>query len=226
MTAGERKAAANKRRRAFHISAMSTAATLSAGVFAALAFVGLIGPAQWATSRQETVLGKVFTGWLTTVNMPAAGWGSDTVFVSSYTGDTAHLTTGEMAPVADLNLTTPLSTTAEHAISMNTLTALLFAAALLLVAVAMWPSYVTDPAQLETGLTGAFKWPTPTTSEKQRQKARERHEQRLEEFTAARTEADDLDAETQTDETQNTEQEPSEGVEFLETRLSEGGTND
>lgn len=65
MTLGERKAAANKRRRAFHIYAMSTAATLSAGVFAALAFVGLIGPAQWATSRQETVLGKVFTGWLT-----------------------------------------------------------------------------------------------------------------------------------------------------------------
>jgi hypothetical protein len=174
MTLGERKAAANKRRRAFHIYAMSTAATLSAGVFAALAFVGLIGPAQWATSRQETVLGKVFTGWLTTVNMPAAEWGSDTVFVSSYTGDTAHLTTGEMAPVADLNLTVPLATTAEHAVFMNTLTALLFAAALVLVAVVMWPSYVTNPAQLETSLTGAFEWPTPTTSEKQRQKARER----------------------------------------------------
>lgn len=226
MTAGERKAAANKRRRAFHISAMSTAATLSAGVFAALAFVGLIGPAQWATSRQETVLGKVFTGWLTTVNMPAAGWGSDTVFVSSYTGDTAHLTTGEMAPVADLNLTTPLSTTAEHAISMNTLTALLFAAALLLVAVAMWPSYVTNPAQLETSLAGVFEWPTPTTSEKQRQKARERRQQRLEEFTAARAEADDLDAETNADTTQNHAQEHPAGVELLAARLSKRATND
>lgn len=226
MTIGERKAAANKRRRAFHIYAMSIAAALSAGVFAALAFVGLIGPAQWATSRQETVLGKVFTGWLTTVNMPAAGWGSDTVFVSSYTGDTAHLTTGEMAPVADLNLTAPLSTTAEHAVSMNTLTAALLAAALLLVAVAMWPSYVTDPAQLETSLAGAFEWPTPTTSEKQRQKARERRQQRLEEFTAAREEADDLDAETNADTTQNHAQEQAEGVEFLETRLSEGDAND
>ena len=226
MTIGERKAAANKRRRAFHIYAMSIAAALSAGVFAALAFVGLIGPAQWATSRQETVLGKVFTGWLTTVNMPAAGWGSDTVFVSSYTGDTAHLTTGEMAPVADLNLTVPLSTTAEHAVSMNTLTAALLAAALLLVAVAMWPSYVTDPAQLETSLAGAFEWPTPTTSEKQRQKARERRQQRLEEFTAAREEADDLDAETQTTTTQKQEQEPSAGVELLAARLSERATND
>lgn len=226
MTIGERKAAANKRRRAFHIYAMSTAATLSAGVFAALAFVGLIGPAQWATSRQETVLGKVFTGWLTTVNMPAAGWGSDTVFVSSYTGDTAHLTTGEMAPVADLNLTTPLLTTAEHAVSMNTLTAALLAAALLLVAVAMWPSYVTDPAQLETSLTGAFEWPTPTTSEKQRQKARERRQQRLEEFTAAREEADDLDAETNADTTQNHAQEHPAGVELLAARLSKRATND
>ena len=225
MTIGERKAAANKRRRAFHISTMSIAAALSAGVFAALAFVGLIGPSQWATSRQETVLGKVFTGWLTTVNMPAAGWGSDTVFVSSYTGDTAHLTTGEMAPVADLNLTTPLSTTAEHAVSMNTLTAALLAAALLLVAVAMWPSYVTDPTQLETSLTGAFEWPTPTTSEKQRQKARERRQQRLEEFTAAHTEADDLDAETQTA-TQSDAQEHPAGVELLAARLSEGDTND
>lgn len=226
MTLGERKAAANKRRRAFHIYAMSTAATLSAGVFAALAFVGLIGPAQWATSRQETVLGKVFTGWLTTVNMPAAGWGSETVFVSSYTGDTAHLTTGEMAPVAGLNLTAPLSATAEHAVSMNTLTAALLAAFLILVAVAMWPSYVTDPAQLETGLTGAFEWPTPTTSEKQRQKARERRQQRLEEFAAAREEADDLDAETQTTTTQKQEQEPSAGVELLAARLSERATND
>lgn len=222
MTAGERKAAANKRRRAFHIYAMSTAATLSAGVFAALAFVGLIGPSQWATSRQETVLGKVFTGWLTTVNMPAAGWGSDTVFVSSYTGDTAHLTTGEMAPVADLTLTTPLSTTAEHAVFMNTLTAALLAAALLLVAVAMWPSYVTNPAQLETSLAGAFEWPTPTTSEKQRQKARERRQQRLEEFTAAREEVDDLDAETNADTTQNHAQEHPAGTEFLATRLMEG----
>lgn len=222
MTIGERKAAANKRRRAFRIYAMSIAAALSAGVFAALAFVGLIGPAQWATSRQETVLGKVFTGWLTTVNMPAAGWGSDTVFVSSYTGDTAHLTTGEMAPVADLNLTVPLSTTAEHAVSMNTLTAALLAAALLLVAVAMWPSYVTDPAQLETSLAGAFEWPTPTTSEKQRQKARERRQQRLEEFTAAREEVDDLDAETNADTTQNDAQEHPAGTEFLATRLMEG----
>lgn len=226
MTLGERKAAANKRRRAFHIYAMSTAATLSAGVFAALAFVGLIGPAQWATSRQETVLGKVFTGWLTTVNMPAAGWGSETVFVSSYTGDTAHLATGEMVPVADLTLTAPLSATAEHAVFMNTLTAALLAAFLILVAVAMWPSYVTDPAQLETGLTGAFEWPTPTTSEKQRQKARERRQQRLEEFAAAREEADDLDAETQTTTTQKQEQEPSAGVEFLAARLSERATND
>ena len=226
MTLGERKAAANKRRRAFHIYAMSTAATLSAGVFAALAFVGLIGHAQWATSRQETILGKVFTGWLTTVNMPAAGWGSDTVFVSSYTGDTAHLTTGEMAPVADLTLTTPLSTTAEHAVSMNTLTAGLLAMLLALSMIAMWPSYVTNPAQLETSLAGAFEWPTPTTSEKQRQKARKRSEQRREEFAAAQAEADDLDMETQADETQKQEQEPSEGVEFLETRLSEGDTND
>lgn len=226
MTIGERKAAANKRRRAFHIYAMSIAAALSAGVFAALAFVGLIGPSQWATSRQETVLGKVFTGWLTTVNMPAAGWGSDTVFISFYTGDTAHLTTGEMAPVADLNLTAPLSTTAEHAVSMNTLTAALLAALLLLVAVAMWPSYVTDPAQLETSLTGAFEWPTPTTSEKQRQKARERRQQRLEEFATVRAEADDLDAEHQTDTTQNDAQEHPEGVEFLAARLSKRATND
>lgn len=226
MTIGERKAAANKRRRAFHIYAMSIAAALSAGVFAALAFVGLIGPAQWATSRQETILGKVFTGWLTTVNMPAAGWGSDTVFISSYTGDTAHLTTGEMAPVADLNLTTPLSTTAEHAVSMNTLTAGLLAAALLLVAVAMWPSYVTDPTQLETNLTGVFEWPTPTTSEKQRQKARERRQQRLEEFTAARAEADSLDAETNADTTQNNTQEHPAGVEFLAARLSKRAAND
>lgn len=222
MTAGERKAAANKRRRAFHISAMSALSALCAGVFAALGFVGLIGPSQWAISRQEAILGKVFTGWLTTVNMPAAGWGSDTVFVSSYTGDTAHLTTGEMAPVADLNLTVPLSTTAEHAVSMNTLTAALLAAALLLVAVAMWPSYVTDPAQLETSLTGAFEWPTPTTSEKQRQKARERRQQRLEEFTAAREEVDDLDAETNADTTQNDAQEHPAGTEFLATRLMEG----
>ena len=222
MTAGERKAAANKRRRAFHIYAMSIAAALSAGVFAALAFVGLIGPSQWAISRQETILGKVFTGWLTTVNMPAAGWGSDTVFISSYTGDTAHLTTGEMAPVADLNLTTPLSTTAEHAVFMNTLTAGLLAALLLLVAVAMWPSYVTDPTQLETNLTGVFEWPTPTTSEKQRQKARERRQQRLEEFTAARAEADSLDAETNADTTQNNTQEHPAGVEFLAARLMEG----
>lgn len=222
MTIGERKAAANKRRRAFHIYAMSAIAALYTGVFATLAFAGLIGPAQWAISRQEAALGKVFTGWLTTVNMPAAGWGSDTVFVSSYTGDTAHLTTGEMVPVADLNLTAPLSTTAEHAVSMNTLTAALLAALLLLVAVAMWPSYVTDPAQLETSLTGAFEWPTPTTSEKQRQKARERRQQRLEEFATVRAEADDLDAEHQTDTTQNDAQEHPEGVEFLATRLMEG----
>lgn len=222
MTIGERKAAANKRRRAFHISTMSALSTLCAGVFAALAFVGLIGPSQWAISRQETVLGKVFTGWLTTVNMPAAGWGSETVFVSSYTGDTAHLTTGEMAPVADLNLTVPLSTTAEHAVFMNTLAAGLLAAFLILVAVAMWPSYVTDPAQLETSLTGAFEWPTPTTSEKQRQKARERRQQRLEEFTAAREEVDDLDAETNADTTQNDAQEHPAGTEFLATRLMEG----
>lgn len=226
MTIGERKAAANKRRRAFHIYTMSALTALCVGVFAALVFVGLIGPSQWAISRQETILGKVFTGWLTTVNMPAAGWGSETVFISSYTGDTAHLTTGEMAPVADLNLTAPLSTTAEHAVSMNTLTAALLATALLLVAVAMWPSYVTDPAQLETSLTGAFEWPTPTTSEKQRQKARKRRQQRLEEFAAAQAEADDLDAETQTDTTQKQEQEPSAGVEFLAARLSKRATND
>lgn len=221
MTIGERKAAANKRRRAFHISTMSALTALCVGVFAALAFVGLIGPSQWAISRQEATLGKVFTGWLTTINMPAAGWGSDTVFISSYAGDTAHLTTGEMAPVADLNLTTPLSTTAEHAVSMNTLTAALLAAFLILVAVAMWPSYVTDPTQLETSLTGAFEWPTPTTSEKQRQKALERRQQRLEEFTAARAEADDLDAETQTA-TQSDAQEHSAGTEFLAARLMEG----
>lgn len=221
MTIGERKAAANKRRRAFHIYTMSALTALCVGVFAALVFVGLIGPSQWAISRQETILGKVFTGWLATVNMPAAGWGSDTVFISSYAGDTAHLTTGEMAPVADLNLTTPLSTTAEHAVSMNTLTAALLAAFLILVAVAMWPSYVTDPTQLETSLTGAFEWPTPTTSEKQRQKARERRQQRLEEFTAARAEADDLDAETQTA-TQSDAQEHSAGTEFLAARLMEG----
>lgn len=226
MTLGERKAAANKRRRAFHISAMSTAATLSAGVFAALAFVGLIGPSQWAISRQETTLGKVFTGWLATVNMPAAGWGSETVSVSSYTGDTAHLTTGEMAPVSDLTLTAPLSATAEHAVFMNTLTAALLAAFLILVAVAMWPSYVTDPAQLETSLEGVFEWPTPTTSEKQRQKARERRQRRLEEFTAARAEADDLDAETNADTTQNHAQEHPAGVEFLAARLSKRATND
>lgn len=222
MTAGERKAAANKRRRAFHISAMSALSALCAGVFAALGFIGLIGPSQWAISRQEAILGKVFTGWLTTVNMPAAGWGSETVSVSSYTGDTAHLTTGEMAPVSDLTLTAPLSATAEHAVFMNTLTAALLAALLLLVAVAMWPSYVTDPAQLETNLTGAFEWPTPATSEKQRQKARERRQQRLEEFAAAHTEADDLDAEHQTDTTQNDAQEHSAGTEFLAARLMEG----
>lgn len=222
MTIGERKAAANKRRRAFHISTMSALSTLCAGVFAALGFIGLIGPSQWAISRQEAILGKVFTGWLTTVNMPAAGWGSETVSVSSYTGDTAHLTTGEMAPVSDLTLTAPLSATAEHAVFMNTLTAALLAALLLLVAVAMWPSYVTDPAQLETNLTGAFEWPTPATSEKQRQKARERRQQRLEEFAVAHTEADDLDAEHQTDTTQNDAQEHSAGTEFLAARLMEG----
>ena len=222
MTIGERKAAANKRRRAFHIYTMSALTALCVGVFAALMFVGLIGPAQWGISRQETILGKVFTGWLTTVNMPAAGWGSETMFVSSYTGDTAHLTSGEMAPVADLNLTVPLSATAEHAVFMNTLTAALLAALLLLVAVAMWPSYVTDPAQLETSLTGVFEWPTPTTSEKQRQKARERRQQRLEEFATVRAEADDLDAEHQTDTTQNDAQEHPEGVEFLAARLMEG----
>lgn len=222
MTIGERKAAANKRRRAFHISAMSSLSALCVGVFAALGLVGLIGPSQWAISRQEAILGKVFTGWLTTVNMPAAGWGSDTVSVSSYTGDTAHLTTGEMAPVADLTLMTPLATAAEHAVFMNTLTAALFAVALLLVTVVMWPSYVTNPAQLETSLTGAFEWPTPTTSEKQRQKARERRQQRLEEFTAARAEADDLDAETNADTTQNDAQEHSAGTEFLAARLMEG----
>ena len=226
MTAGERKAAANKRRRAFHISTMSALTALCVGVFAALAFVGLIGPSQWAISRQETILGKVFTGWLATVNMPAAGWGSETVFVSSYTGDTAHLTTGEMVPVDDLNLTAPLSTTAEHAVFMNTLAAGLLAAALLLVAVVMWPSYVTDPTQLETSLAGVFEWPTPTTSEKQRQKARERRQQRLEEFTAARAEADDPDAETNADTTQNNTQEHPAGVEFLATRLSKRATND
>lgn len=222
MTAGERKAAANKRRRAFHISAMSALSALCAGIFAALGFVGLIGPSQWAISRQEAILGKVFTGWLTTVNMPAAGWGSETVFVSSYTGDTAHLTTGEMVPVADLTLTAPLSATAEHAVFMNTLTAALLAALLLLVAVAMWPSYVTDPAQLETSLAGAFEWPTPAMSEKQRQKARERRQQRLEEFAAAREEADSLDVEHQTDTTQNDAQEHSAGTEFLAARLMEG----
>lgn len=226
MTAGERKAAANKRRRAFHIYTMSALTALCVGAFAALAFVGLIGPSQWAISRQETTLGKVFTGWLATVNMPAAGWGSDTVFISSYTGDTAHLTTGEMAPVADLNLTAPLSTTAEHAVFVNTLTAGLIAALLLLVAVAMWPSYVTDPAQLETSLAGVFEWPTPTTSEKQRQKARERRQQRLEEFAAAREEADSLDAEHQTDTTRNDAQDRPAGVEFLAARLSKRATND
>ncbi len=226
MTIGERKAEANKRRRAFHISTMSALSALCVGVFAALGFVGLIGPSQWAISRQEAILGKVFTGWLATVNMPAAGWGSETVFVSSYTGDTAHLTSGEMVPVADLNLTVPLSATAEHAVSMNTLTAGLLAMLLALSMIAMWPSYVTDPAQLETSLAGAFEWPTPTTSEKQRQKARKRRQQRLEEFAAAQAEADDLDAETQTDTTQKQEQEPSAGVEFLETRLSKRATND
>lgn len=226
MTIGERKAAANKRRRAFHIYTMSVLTALCVGVFAALGFVGLIGPSQWAISRQEAILGKVFTGWLATVNMPAAGWGSETVSVSSYTGDTAHLATGEMVPVADLTLTAPLSATAEHAVFMNTLTAALLAAFLILVAVAMWPSYVTDPAQLETSLAGAFEWPTPATSEKQRQKARKRRQQRLEEFAAAQAEADDLDAETQTDTTQKQEQEPSAGVEFLETRLSKRATND
>lgn len=222
MTIGERKAAANKRRRAFHIYTMSALTALCVGVFAALMFVGLIGPAQWATSRQENILGKVFTGWLTTVNMSTAGWGSDTVFISSYTGDTAHLTSGEMVPVADLNLMVPLATTAEHAVFMNTLAAGLLAAFLILVAVAMWPSYVTDPAQLETSLAGAFEWPTPTTSEKQRQKAQERRQQRLEEFAAARAEADDLDAETQTDTTQNHTQEHPAGVELLAARLMEG----
>lgn len=222
MTAGERKAAANKRRRAFHISTMSALSALCAGVFAALGFVGLIGPSQWAISRQEAILGKVFTGWLATVNMPAAGWGSETVSVSSYTGDTAHLATGEMVPVADLTLTAPLSATAEHAVFMNTLTTAFLAALLLLVAVAMWPSYVTDPAQLETSLAGAFEWPTPATSEKQRQKARERRQQRLEEFAAARAEADALDAEHQTDTTQNHAQEHSAGTEFLAARLMEG----
>lgn len=86
----------------------------------------------------------------------------------------------------------------------------------------MWPSYVTDPAQLETSLAGAFEWPTPATSEKQRQKARERRQQRLEEFTAARAEADSLDAETNADTTQNDAQEHSAGTEFLAARLMEG----
>lgn len=226
MTIGERKAAANKRRRAFHISTMSAIAALYTGMFAALAFVGLIGPSQWAISRQASTLGKVFTGWLTTVNMPAAGWGSETVFISSYAGDTAHLTTGEMVPVADLNLTTPLSTTAEHAAFMNTITAGIFAVALLLVAVVMWPSYVTDPAQLETSLTGAFEWPTPTTSEKQRQKARERREQRAEEFAAACEEAAPVNTETQTPTPSSDARERPAGVEFLAAQLSERTSNE
>ena len=91
----------------------------------------------------------------------------------------------------------------------------------LLLAILLRPTDVTDASLLEKDLTGAFEWPTPMTSAKQRQKARERRQQRLEEFAAAQAEADTLDAETQ-----NHAQEQAAGVEFLETRLSEGDAND
>lgn len=221
MTIGERKAAANKRRRAFHIYTMSVLTALCVGVFAALGFVGLIGPAAWAVARQEAVLGQVFTGWLTKVNMPAVLWEHGTVFISSYSGDTAHLTSGETVAINDITVTHPLNVIAERAVTANTVTAGIVVGFVLLLAILLRPTDVTDASLLEKDLTGAFEWPTPMTSAKQRQKARERRQQRLEEFAAAQAEADTLDAETQ-----NHAQEQAAGVEFLETRLSEGDAND
>ena len=97
---------------------------------------------------------------------------------------------------------------------------------ILLLAILLRPTDVTDASLLEKDLTGAFEWPTPTTSEKQRQKARERRQQRLEEFAAAQAEADIADAETHADAPQNRAQERPAGVEFLAARLSEGTANE
>lgn len=177
-------------------------------------------------ARQEAVLGQVFTGWLTKVNMPAVLWENGTVFISSYSGDTAHLTSGETVAIDDITVTHPLNVIAERAVTANTVTAGIIVGFVLLLAILLRPTDVTDASLLEKDLTGAFEWPTPTTSAKQRQKARERRQQRLEEFAAARAEADTLDAETHADAPQNHAQEQAAGIEFLETRLSEGTDNE
>lgn len=221
MTTAESKAAENTRRRRFYAAAMSVNALIWSIILTGLAYVGLIGPAAWAVARQEAILGKVFTGWLTKVNMPAVLWENGTVFISSYSGDTAHLTSGETISINDLTVTHPLNVVAERAVTANTVTAGIIVSFVLLLAILLRPAEVTDASLLEKGLTGAFEWPTPTTSAKQRQKARERRQQRLEEFAAAQAEADDLDAEPQ-----NRTQEQAAGVEFLETRLSEGAANE
>lgn len=140
---------------------------------------------------------------------------------SSYSGDTAHLTSGETVAIDDITVTHPLNVIAERAVTANTVTAGIVVGFVLLLAILLRPTDVTDARLLEKDLTGAFEWPTPTTSEKQRQKARERRQQRLEEFAAAQAEADTLDAEPQ-----NHTQEQAAGVEFLETRLSEGDANE
>lgn len=221
MTIGESKAAENMKRRRFYAAAMSVNALIWSAILAGLAYVGLIGPAVWAVARQETVLGQVFTGWLTKVNMPAVLWERGTVFISSYSGDTAHLTSGETVAIDDITVTHPLNVIAERAVTANTVTAGIVVGFVLLLAILLRPTDVTDASLLEKDLTGAFEWPTPMTSAKQRQKARERRQQRLEEFAAAQAEADALDAEPQ-----NPTQEQSAGVEFLETRLSEGDANE
>ena len=218
MSIGERKAAENMRRRRFYAAAMSVNALIWSTILAGLAYVGLIGPAAWAVARQEAVLGKVFTGWLTKVNMPAVLWENGTVFISSYSGGTAHLTSGETIAISDITITHPLNVIAERAVTANTVIVVGF---VLLLAILLRPTDITDASLLEKDLTGAFEWPTPTTSAKQRQKARERRQQRLEEFAAARAEADTLDAEPQ-----NHAQEQAAGVEFLETRLAEGADNE
>lgn len=226
MTIAESKAAENMRRRRFYTAAMSVNALIWSTVLAGLAYVGLIGPAAWAVARQEAVLGNVFTGWLTKVNMPAVLWEHGTVFISSYSGGTAHLTSGETIAISDITITHPLNVIAERAVTANTVTAAIVVGFVLLLTILLRPADITDVRLLENDLTWAFEWPTPTTSEKQRQKSRARRQQRLEEFAAAQAEADTTDAETNAETTQNRAQERPAGVEFLETRLSEGTANE
>lgn len=226
MSIGERKAAENMRRRRFYAAAMSVNALIWSTILAGLAYAGLIGPAAWAVARQEAVLGKVFTGWLTKVNMPAVLWENGTVFISSYSGGTAHLTSGETIAISDITITHPLNVIAERAVTANTVTAAIVVGFVLLLAILLRPTDITDTSLLENDLTWAFEWPTPTTSEKQRQKSRARRQQRLEEFAAARAEADTADAETHADAPPNHVQERPAGVKFLAARLAEGYAND